>query len=236
MSFEEGDLSMNGAIQPGQSKMANDGDFDAAAARAAADAAFIRVMDFRANSNLMEHNDNCDVARVDWEDITVEGLLGVGGFACVCKVSVPLLELEDDPAQVDGETGDTKSSRSGTSSSSYGSGRYALKCLNQRTTMTPETFARGAEDLAGEFLMLSNLRHDNIVRLYGVSNGCVSEAFQQNGGYFLGASEGDSFRSDATMERRFEGSRQGLKNSFCPGANTGNRLGDWERNGISASK
>jgi serine/threonine protein kinase len=183
MSFE-GDLSSDEAIQPGQARTAYESQVDKGASKAASEAAFIRVMEFEANSKLLRvSEENCDVSRLHWDDISVEGMLGAGGFACVCKVSVPILELEDNPAENDID--DKKSSRSGTSSSSSGAGYYALKCLNQRTTMNPDTYATGAADLASEFLLLSNLRHDNIVRLYGVSNSCVSQAFQESGGYFI---------------------------------------------------
>lgn len=181
-SYQE-DLSMDGAIRPGQDKNAYDCDVDVKVAKAASEAAFIRVMEFEANSKLMHRpEEGQDVARLEWDDICVEGLLGVGGFACVSKVSVPVLEADDDPAD---EGSDRKSATSGTSCSSANYGVYALKCLNERTTMDPNTFTTGAADLASEFLILSNLSHDNIVRVYGVSSGCVSEAFEESGGYFI---------------------------------------------------
>lgn len=173
---------MDGVIQPGQDKAAYNGDVDVKSAKGASEAAFIRVMEFEANSKLLNRGPGeCrDVARLEWDDVCVEGLLGVGGFACVSKVSVPVLETGDDPAD-----DDRKSATSGTSTSSANYGVYALKCLNERTTMDPKTFATGAADLASEFLILSNLSHDNIVRVHGVSGGCVSQAFEESGGYFI---------------------------------------------------
>jgi serine/threonine protein kinase len=187
MVFEDDSMSTNGEIQPGQATYAKESEVDAEAAKAASEAAFVRVMEFEANSNLMRSPEEChDVTRLEWDDVAVEGLLGVGGFACVCKVSVPVLELEDDPADdFENDDNDDRTSHTGTSTSSFGSGCYALKCLNQRTTMDRDTFVTGAADLASEFLLLSNLRHDNIVRLFGVSHGCVSNAFRESGGYFL---------------------------------------------------
>jgi serine/threonine protein kinase len=178
------ELSVDGEINPGQETVGCDDGVDPANAMLAGEAAFARVMEFKANSSLMRNpgEDNNEVTRLDWSDVVVEGMIGVGGFACVCKVSVPVLELEDNPANGDD---DGHSSHTGTSTSSAGAGLYALKCLNQRTTMNQKMFISGAADLASEFLLLSHLRHTNIVRLYGVANGCVSQAFKESGGYFL---------------------------------------------------
>jgi serine/threonine protein kinase len=160
-------------------------------AQAAADAAFMRVMDFEANSNLFKNftEREFDVSRLDWRDIQIRGLLGVGGFACVCKVRVPILddqlqEDSDNPAASEVSLDDER--RTASLTNYHGRSRYyALKCLNQRTIMNERTFISGAADLALEAMLLSNLRHDNIIRLYAVSNGCVSQAFVQQGGYFL---------------------------------------------------
>ena len=170
-------------MQPGLDKSARDAGVDLKAAKAASDAAFIRVMEFEANSKLLHQSvEGQGVTRLEWDDICVEGLLGVGGFACVSKVSIPCLE---DESPEDDDDDERKSTTSGTSTSSANYGIYALKCLNARTTMDIDTFATGAADLASEFLILSNLNHENIVRVYGVANGCVSQAFQESGGYFI---------------------------------------------------
>lgn len=183
-SYSE-DLSWDGVIQPGQDKVAYNCDGDLKAAKNASQAAFIRVMEFEANSKLLNRVDQGqDVARLDWDDVCVEGLLGVGGFACVSKVSVPCLE-DENPANDEDGSDDHKSAMSSTSCSSASYGIYALKCLNERTTMDPSKFAQGAADLASEFLILSSLSHDNIVRVHGVSRTCVSEAFEKSGGYFI---------------------------------------------------
>lgn len=220
------DLS-SGEVQPGQERIAffdydddgeNSGELDQERtkfARKAGDRAYMRVLDFEGNSNLIKRHDGSNssptsapefdfdggddyltsgaVSRLEWADIAVSGLIGVGGFACVCKVRVPKFEEDEDDFDddFDGrfESKSHASSEGGTNSAS-GSGRdgrqyYALKCLNERTVSNEETFISGACDLASEALMLSHLRHENIVRLYGVTNGCVSEAFSKPGGYFL---------------------------------------------------
>lgn len=164
-------------IYPGQDEAYQVSE-DRLVAKAASEAAFIRVLEFEANTKLLGRpEEGQDVSRLEWDDICVEGLLGVGGFACVSKVSVPILE-DDDPVD---EMSEKHSATSGTSTSSANYGCYALKCLNARTTMNHETFVAGAADLASEFLFLSNLRHDNIVRIYGVSRTCVSRAFEESG-------------------------------------------------------
>lgn len=184
MSFHNEDWSLGGGeLQPGQDRSAREAGLDLNAAKAAADAAFIRVMEFEANSKLLHQPvEGQGVALLEWDDICVEGLLGVGGFACVSKVSIPCLE-EQQPEDDDDD--ERKSATSGTSNSSANVGIYALKCLNERTTMDIKTFTTGAADLASEFLILSNLNHENIVRVHGVANGCVSQAFLQSGGYFI---------------------------------------------------
>mmetsp|Transcript_130460 Transcript_130460/g.194217 ORF Transcript_130460/g.194217 Transcript_130460/m.194217 type:complete len:419 (-) Transcript_130460:139-1395(-) len=178
------EISVDDEFEPGQELVGCDAGVDPTSAMLAGEAAFGRLMEFKANSNLMRNplEDNNEVTRLDWSDVSVEGLIGVGGFACVCKVTVPVLELDDDPTH--GED-DGLSSHTGTSTSSSGAGYYALKCLNQRTTSNRKMFITGAADLASEFLLLSHLRHTNVVRLYGVTNGCVSQAYKSSGGYFL---------------------------------------------------
>jgi serine/threonine protein kinase len=188
------DLSIASSLAaPDQAITAYESEFSSTSARAAADA---KVMEFEANSNLVKrYGDTAGaISRLDWPDIVVRGLLGVGGFACVCKVRVPILEGDDydqtNPA-MDGKSEASSdrggASASGTSSISASSGApyYALKCLNQRTVSSEGSFVQGAADLASEAMILSHLQHDNIVRLYGVKNGCVSDSFREQGGYFL---------------------------------------------------
>jgi serine/threonine protein kinase len=196
------DLSIASSVAaPGQAIIAYDSEFSPTSARAAADAAYMRVMEFEANSTLVKrYGDTAGaISRLDWPDIVVRGLLGVGGFACVCKVRVPILEDDEEdedhddqnPAMGDGrsetgsDTAGTSACGSSSTSSSSGAPFYALKCLNQRTVSSEDSFVQGAADLASEAMILSHLQHDNIVRLYGVKNGCVSDAFREQGGYFL---------------------------------------------------
>ena len=228
-----------GCIQPGQERIAfldyvDDVDDHeeqrlneqrAKFARAAGDRAYMRVLDFEGNSNLVkkhnggmmnasfsnanspEYDDDVGggddyltsgaLSRLEWGDIVVSSLIGVGGFACVCKVRVPKFEddEEDEDRFGDGhhhcESKSYASSEDGatnnTSASGRGDGRtyYALKCLNERTVSNEETFVNGACDLASEAILMSHLRKENIIRLYGVTQGCVSEAFSKPGGYFL---------------------------------------------------
>jgi serine/threonine protein kinase len=193
------DLSIASTVAaPGQAIIAYDAEVVPTSARAAADAAYMRVMEFETNSTLVKrYGDSAGaISRLDWADIAVRGLLGVGGFACVCKVRVPILEDDDDnddqnPA-MDGRSeassdhdGGTAASMSSSTSGTSGAPYYALKCLNQRTVSSEASFVQGAADLASEAMILSHLQHDNIVRLYGVKNGCVSDSFLEQGGYFL---------------------------------------------------
>jgi serine/threonine protein kinase len=62
---------------------------------------------------------------------------------------------------------------------------YALKCLSNKTMMSPPMFLKGAADLVGEAFYLRRLKHPNIIRIYAVSAGSILDAFLKPGGYFL---------------------------------------------------
>jgi serine/threonine protein kinase len=63
---------------------------------------------------------------------------------------------------------------------------FALKCLNRRTMNSHKLFTNGAADLAGEAFLLSRLSHENIIRLYGVTEGGIGASFEtESGGFFL---------------------------------------------------
>jgi serine/threonine protein kinase len=143
--------------------------------------------------------------QLNWEDIFMEDLLGVGGFGSVCLVTCPKLrkslETPVDDASVDSledciPSEGSWASESMSTDSEYLSKCHALKCLSNRTMSCPEHFMSGAADLVGEAFLLSRLSHPNIIRLYGVTAGCIKEAFLKKGGYFLVMEALDSTLND----------------------------------------
>jgi serine/threonine protein kinase len=149
-----------------------------------------------------------------WDDICVEELLGVGGFACVCLVTCPKLwkthkrqyllkkwQTSGDLASVDSSLlppsedswmGSSTVSSNASSAETTTEKYYALKCLSKQTIQQgyldedqKRRYTGAAADLVGEAFLLSKLDHPNIVRLYGVTGGSVDQAFLHKGGFFL---------------------------------------------------
>lgn len=157
---------------------------------------------------------NDSLLLLTWDDICVEELLGVGGFACVCLVTCPKLwkthkrqyllkkwQTSGDLASVDSSLlppsedswmasscGSSSASSAETTTEKY----YALKCLSKQTIQQgyleedqKNRYMGAAADLVGEAFLLSKLDHPNIIRLYGVTGGSVDQAFLHKGGFFL---------------------------------------------------
>ena len=154
-----------------------------------------------------------DILPLQWADVSVEDLLGVGGFGCVCLATVPKLSKAGKHRKVDAGSA-AFSYESMLSDSMYSAATpsshvdmsdsmsmfseanenddetdvasyFAVKCLNQKTMQTREEFIMGARDLAGEAFLLSRISHPNIVRLRGLSGGNIEDAYLKKGGYFI---------------------------------------------------
>lgn len=141
-----------------------------------------------------------DLMHLKWDDIFVEDLLGVGGFASVYLVTCPKLWkrqgrrhgsfMETSSSMLSCDPSWANSDMSGMSmsmdeSTSTLKGAYAVKYLSKRTMSDPKLYVTGACDLAGEAFLLSRLSHPNIIQLHGVTSGNISDAFNKKGGYFL---------------------------------------------------
>jgi serine/threonine protein kinase len=176
---------------------------------AAGEAAEQRARQLIYTSKLQGQN---EVMPLAWDDISIEGMLGVGGFACVCLATVPKLWKKrhspkhqrggaqwenasfasmDDGISIESWAGDSAGSLQSIDTSDDQthltdvSKYYALKSLNRRTMASAKNFKTGACDLAAEAFLLSRLSHENIIRMYGVTSGSVAAAFQKPGSYFL---------------------------------------------------
>jgi serine/threonine protein kinase len=161
----------------------------------AGNAAVERAMSLQKTTNLPLQ---ADLMELRWEEVFVEDLLGVGGFASVCLVTCPKLRRKhggSGKVSSDGHSsilsfdpswGPSEScSMSVDEESEDISDGYALKCLSNRTMSNPRHFVTGASDLVGEAFLLSRLSHPNIIQLHGVTAGNIAEAFTKKGGYFL---------------------------------------------------
>lgn len=144
-----------------------------------------------------------DMVYLDWDDIFVEDMLGVGGFASVYLVTCPKLRRKHGKTTTTTTTTKAIAISDGSSSmisfdyswadlsemsideSEDITDAYALKCLSNRTMARPRQFITAAADLVGEAFLLSRLSHPNIIQLYGVTAGNVAQSFTKKGGYFL---------------------------------------------------
>jgi serine/threonine protein kinase len=178
-----------------------------------------------------------------WDDVTIEGMLGVGGFACVCLATVPKLwkKRQSPKHQQRGGTqwenasfasmddcisietlswaGDSVSMLSIDASDDQThltdvSKYYAFKSLSRQTMASAKQFNTGACDLAAEAFLLSRLSHDNIIRMYGVTSGSVAAAFQKPGSYFLVLEALNSTLHDLIKTWRAEISHSSVRDFF----------------------
>ena len=103
------------------------------------------------------------IHKVQWSDVKIDMTIGMGTYCRVQQVRLNCSSglLED---------------------------AYALKALSPKTKEAEKSFREGASDhLALEGSILSRLDHQNIVKIHGVSSGCISKVFSNpnDEGYFL---------------------------------------------------
>lgn len=114
------------------------------------------------------------VKKLDLNDMKVGNLVGQGGFNHVYEVSSfieeSLVNHADETDPIDGKR--TK---------------FVIKHLSPSVMRDQGTFRSAAIDLTLEAKLLSSISHKNIIRLHGVTKGCVASAFssQDKAGYFL---------------------------------------------------
>lgn len=129
---------------------------------AAGHASFQQMKRFAEKSRLERFDD--EVNNVSWPDIIKKDVLGEGAFSVVYKVQV----------EADGDS--TLDPRK----------NYALKHIKPEITGDSKDFRVAAIDLAVEGELLSRLRHDNIIKLYGIYGGNPKTSYVDfEDGYFL---------------------------------------------------
>jgi serine/threonine protein kinase len=127
----------------------------------------------RSRSRNRSRNRSDPLLSLSWTDVSVNRILGVGGFAAVCLVQVPKLD-----EQFNRKLPPFSQRRRW----------YALKCLNETSINDSKQFVRAASDLAMEATLLSRLDHENIIQIYGETiqgHAYSKETFRQPGGYVL---------------------------------------------------
>lgn len=129
-------------------------------ALSAGEAALREAQEFDTHSKLIDSGCCIDheIHNLDWRDLKVGNLLGLGSFSSVAEAAVPRL---------------------GTAKCSY-----AVKSLRKENLSKP--FAIGAVDLVLEAKILKSLEHENIIKLHGVGGkGLSHESYGQISEYFL---------------------------------------------------
>lgn len=132
-------------------------------------------------------SDMSHVPRVPRSTIKLASLLGKGGFSVVHKAKMNL--PRNAPPST---TTTTNSFIKLPTSSKKPSSTYALKCLRHERIILPEEFVTAAMDLAHEAFILSQLHHQNIIRLEGIPSERLSQSYAQSSkstsgrlGYYL---------------------------------------------------
>ena len=161
--------------------------FDNVVVRQQAGIAAAEEIELISSQSKLQHLSDIDqVQKLTWSNIDEEIPIGVGGFSRVYKAHVVGIKNRKDlPLQLKNNKNDIddESKDDGQNENQY----YAVKCLNVRTLEGHSRhFCTGAADLAAEGLILSRLRHDNVIRIHGMSSGKVESAFTDSErGYFL---------------------------------------------------
>ena len=131
---------------------------------AAGHASFQQMKRFAEKSRLERFDD--EIHNVSWPEIRKKEVLGEGAFSIVYKVQ--LASNGSGGASLDGNK------------------HYALKHIKPDITEDSKDFRVAAVDLAVEGELLSRLRHDNIIKLFGIYGGNPKTSYVDfQNGYFL---------------------------------------------------
>lgn len=128
---------------------------------AAGHASFQQMKRFAEKSRLERFDD--EVHNISWPEIIKKDVLGEGAFSVVYKVQIASNESSLDDHK-----------------------HYALKHIKPDITEDSKDFRVAAIDLAVEGELLSRLRHDNVIKLYGIYGGNPKTSYVDfKDGYFL---------------------------------------------------
>ena len=109
------------------------------------------------------------LCKVRWSDLQVGDLLGTGAFSHVRE------------ARIVGPCSCHPECRS----ACVRGGKYAIKTLKKSIKKERVTFEIGAIGLANEAKLLALINHENTIKLHGISQKCLSEAYLHKNDYFL---------------------------------------------------
>lgn len=133
---------------------------------AAGHASFQQMKRFAEKSRLERFDD--EVHNVSWPEIIKKDVLGEGAFSIVYKVQIASNGIPNERSSLEGHK------------------HYALKHIKPDITEDSKDFRVAAIDLAVEGELLSRLRHDNIIKLYGIYGGNPKTSYVDfKDGYFL---------------------------------------------------
>lgn len=125
-----------------------------------------------------------NVKKCSRDDLMFGQLLGTGGFSNVYEARFRHKHSPEDKNSTLSVVAPSKELEKVESSQK----KYAVKLLHPRAMRNKKNIGIGAADLAQEASLLSYLDHDNIIRLYYVTEGCLRAAFESSAlecGYFL---------------------------------------------------
>ena len=115
---------------------------------------------FQCNSQLVKSSPCEEVPEIAHDNIRIGRLLGKGGFNNVNEVVLL--------------------SKDGTNEN-----RYAIKYLRDSVMKRSDKFEVGSSDLVNESKLLQHLQHENIIKLHGISEGCVAKSYRNDRRFFL---------------------------------------------------
>lgn len=129
--------------------------------------------------------------QVNWNDMKIGDLIGYGAFSKVQEVKM-VGNCSCYPECSSGSRGCVRGTH------------YAVKLLKTSVKRRKDTFEAAAIDLVNESKLLTHLDHKNIIRLHGISDGCLSEAYLDKNGYFLVLERLDDTLEDMLKRLRIE--------------------------------
>mmetsp|Transcript_27874 Transcript_27874/g.67816 ORF Transcript_27874/g.67816 Transcript_27874/m.67816 type:complete len:458 (+) Transcript_27874:282-1655(+) len=115
-------------------------------------------------------DDSLHATGIDWKDVSIENVLGEGGFSFIFKV-----KLENPQPQNDDDDQPQKQKQNN---------EFALKCLKAKAIANEDDLEFNAMDLYTESYLLSHLNHDHIIGIHGVMDASLPDSYLTDG-YFI---------------------------------------------------